>query len=45
MIETNTRIEGGETMNCIYCNGNLVVKRGMRYNGLEVKHRFLQNIN
>lgn len=28
-------------MNCIYCDSASVVKRGMRYNDLETKQRFL----
>ncbi len=30
-------------MNCLYCNSSSVVKRGMRYNDLGVKQRFLCN--
>lgn len=30
-------------MNCIYCNSDSVVKRGMRYNSLRAKQRFLCN--
>jgi transposase-like protein len=28
-------------MKCVYCNGDSVVKRGMRYNDLGAKQRFL----
>lgn len=30
-------------MNCVYCNNNSVVKRGMRYNDSGIKQRFFCN--